>query len=54
MDYLFWKSLQDSEILMFVVSYNIACQWSKYLRECMDKLDHYFQIFDGRISSGQT
>lgn len=48
MDYLFWKSLQDSEILMLVVSYDIACQWSKYLRERMDKLDHYFWIFDGR------
>jgi Kyakuja-Dileera-Zisupton transposase len=49
MDYLFWKSLQDSEILMVVVSYDIACQWSKYLRERMDKLDHYFRIFDGRV-----
>lgn len=31
MDYLFFNSLKDTKLLNIVVSYDIACQWSKNL-----------------------
>ncbi len=50
MDYLFYKTLTVStkNVLSYVVSYDIACQWSIHLRERMFVLDHDFFLFDSR------
>jgi hypothetical protein len=48
MDYLFHKTLNTSKLLSYVVSYDIACQWSRNLRDRMFALDPVFFLFDGR------
>jgi len=47
MDYLFYKSISTSKLKSYVVSYDIACQWSIHLQERMFALDHEFFLFDG-------
>ncbi|KAJ7846126.1 hypothetical protein B0H13DRAFT_2363209 [Mycena leptocephala] len=37
MDYMFFKSLQGTELLRFFVSYDIACQWHKNIAVRMNK-----------------
>ncbi|KAG6914117.1 hypothetical protein DXG01_002336 [Tephrocybe rancida] len=49
MDYLFYQSVINSDLESYVISYDIACQWSVHLRERMFKLDHEFFMFDGSI-----
>ncbi|KAG6905142.1 hypothetical protein DXG01_004559 [Tephrocybe rancida] len=49
MDYLFWKSLQGSQLLQFFISYDIVCQWSINLRKRMFDMDHEFLIFDEKV-----
>jgi hypothetical protein len=43
MDYMFFSSLQHSEHLEIVVSYDIACQWSINLWERMKLYPHWMQ-----------
>jgi hypothetical protein len=47
MDYLFYKTLSTSALLSYIVSYDIACQWSLNLRERILGLDSTFFLFDG-------
>ncbi|KAG6905944.1 hypothetical protein DXG01_016756 [Tephrocybe rancida] len=49
MDYLFWKSLEGSQLLHFLISYDIVCQWSIYLKKRMLELDHEFLIFNEKV-----
>jgi hypothetical protein len=49
MDYLFWKSLIDSDLERIYISYDIVCQWSVNLRKRMSALDHSFIIFSGKV-----
>jgi hypothetical protein len=48
MDFLFFKTLKGTLILVFVVSYDIACQWSINLYQRMFELDHDFFLFDNK------
>lgn len=48
MDFLFYKTVNTSQLLCYVVSYDIACQWCQNLRDRMFALDHEFFLFDGR------
>lgn len=48
MDYIFYKTIQTSRLVSYVVSYDIACQWSLNLPDRMLALDHEFFLFDGR------
>jgi len=50
MDYLFFSSIQNSEHLMIVISYDIACQWSVHLWEQMKKYPHWMHT-DTNIKS---
>jgi len=43
MDYMFFSSLQHSEHIVIVVSYDIACQWSVNLWERMKTYPHWMQ-----------
>lgn len=38
MDYIFHSTLKDTQAETFVISYDIACQWSKNLRK---RMQHY-------------
>jgi hypothetical protein len=49
MDYLFYMSLRFSELVTFIVAYDIVCQWSVHLRRRMSELDHSFHFLDGRV-----
>lgn len=49
MDYLFYKSIIGSKLKSYVVSYDIACQWSIHLRERMFALDHEFFLFGDNV-----
>jgi hypothetical protein len=49
MDYLFYMSLRYSELLTFVVAYDIVCQWFANIRRRMSTLDHSFHFLDGRV-----
>lgn len=49
MDYLFLKSLIDSNLKCIYISYDIICQWSINLRKRMLALDHTFVIFKGNV-----
>ena len=40
MDYLFFSTLEGSELTDLVVSYDIACQWSVKIWECMAQYSH--------------
>lgn len=44
MDYLFFSSLLATTLLSFVVSYDICCQWSKYLWIRMSDFPDIFHI----------
>ncbi|KAF8070016.1 hypothetical protein FPV67DRAFT_1413223 [Lyophyllum atratum] len=44
MDYLFFGTIRDTKVSMLVVSYDIACQWSKNLRSRMDSYPHEMHI----------
>ncbi|KAG6836222.1 hypothetical protein H0H93_010103 [Arthromyces matolae] len=48
-DFLFYWSIINSNLVCFVVSYDIACQWSINLRERMARLDHDFFLFNGTV-----
>ncbi|KAG6885483.1 hypothetical protein C0992_005120, partial [Termitomyces sp. T32_za158] len=48
-DYLFYQSIAQSNVICYVVSYDIACQWSVHLKKRMAALDHDFLMFDDRI-----
>ncbi|KAF8804837.1 hypothetical protein BYT27DRAFT_7225178 [Phlegmacium glaucopus] len=47
MDYLFYHSIQKSQLKNFIISYDIACQWSINLKERMFTFDHKFFLFNG-------
>ena len=47
MDYLFYHSIQQSWLKNFIISYDIACQWSVNLKERMFAFDHEFFLFNG-------
>lgn len=49
MDYLFWKSLIDSDLEWIYISYDIVCQWSINLQKRMSALDHKFVVFNGKV-----
>ncbi|RDB27568.1 hypothetical protein Hypma_003786 [Hypsizygus marmoreus] len=49
MDYLFYKSLVNSELKEIYVSYDICCQWSINLQQRMFALDHEFYLFNGEV-----
>ena len=46
MDYLFYQTFKGTLVLMFIISYNITCQWSINLYELMFALDHEFFLFN--------
>ena len=46
MEYLFYQTLNGTLVLIFVISYDIACQWSINLYKQMFALDHEFFLFD--------
>ncbi|KAG6818228.1 hypothetical protein H0H93_006665 [Arthromyces matolae] len=50
MDYLFYQSIRRSTLTHFIVSYDIACQWSINLRQRMFDLDHDFLIFNKDVN----
>ncbi|KAF8870221.1 hypothetical protein BD779DRAFT_1614195 [Infundibulicybe gibba] len=50
MDYLFYKSVQGTEVMQLFVSYDIACQWSIHLKKRMFTIDHTFDILDGHVN----
>src|SRR6188768_2074821 len=49
MYYLLYKSIINSKLKSYVVSYDIACQWSIHLREHMFALDHQFFLFGDNV-----
>ncbi|KAF8867794.1 hypothetical protein BD779DRAFT_1685311 [Infundibulicybe gibba] len=49
MDYIFYKSMQNTEVVQLVVSYDIVCQWSVHLKKRMFALDHTFDILNGGV-----
>ncbi|THU88373.1 hypothetical protein K435DRAFT_866334 [Dendrothele bispora CBS 962.96] len=44
MDFVFWSSIRGEEYLCIVVSYDIACQWSRNFWARMDALDPSIKI----------
>lgn len=48
MDYLFHSTLKDTKLSSFVVSYDIACQWSINLQDRMAKYDPAFFVHDSK------
>ena len=40
MDYLFFSTLEGPELTDLVVSYDITCQWSVKIWECMAQYSH--------------
>ena len=44
MDYLFFSSLKHSDVMEIVVSYDIACQWSKNLWNQMSSYPHWMHV----------
>lgn len=44
MDYLFFSVMRHSGMPGLKVSYDIACQWSKHVWECMTRLPHNLQL----------
>ena len=44
MDYIFYKSLWACTLLMLIVLYDIACQWSVYLKQRMANLNYTFLV----------
>ena len=49
MDYLFYKSLCQSELTTLVVSYDIVCQWSINLCHRMSQFSHWFNAFNSHV-----
>ncbi|KAG6876918.1 hypothetical protein C0992_011369, partial [Termitomyces sp. T32_za158] len=49
MDYLFYHSVSKTDLNCYVIAYDVACQWSIYLKKRMFELDHDFLMFDDRI-----
>jgi hypothetical protein len=49
MDYLFYKSLYLSTLLMLIISYDIVCQWSINFRQRMSQFSDWFDVFDSRV-----
>lgn len=49
MDYLFYQSVRRSKLRSYVVSYDIVCQWSIYLKSRMLALDHEFILFQNNV-----
>jgi len=48
MDYLFYKTVNTNpRLLSYIISYDIACQWSLNLPDRMLAFDHEFFLFDG-------
>jgi hypothetical protein len=46
-DYMFWKQLRCGKILVLYVSYDIACQWHKNLRERMNIYPNKEELWNG-------
>ena len=44
MDYIFFSSLQGVVFFALVVSYDIACQWSRHFWDRMIRFPHHFHI----------
>ena len=44
MDYLFFSSLKHSDVMEIVISYDIACQWSKNLWNRMSSYPHWMHV----------
>jgi len=44
MDYLFLLSLSHQELIRVIVSYDIACQWSRNLWDCMKTYHHRLHL----------
>jgi hypothetical protein len=49
MDYLFYKSLYLSALLMLIVSYDIVCQWSINFHQRMSQFSDWFYVFDSHV-----
>lgn len=49
MDYIFYKSIRNKEILQLVISYDIVCQWSIHLKKRMFALDHTFNVLNSGV-----
>lgn len=47
MDYMFFSSLEGTKLRKLVVSYDIACQWSKKIWERMSIFPHSKQVLAG-------
>jgi hypothetical protein len=45
MDYMFYKTIRDSQLKTYVISYDIVCQWSVHLRDRMFAFDQEFFLF---------
>jgi hypothetical protein len=48
MDYIFYKAVSSSQLIYYIVSYDIACQWGLYLRDRLFIIDPNFFLLDGR------
>ena len=46
-DFIFWKQLRCGKILVLYVSYDIACQWHKNLRERMNIYPNKEELWNG-------
>ena len=49
MDYVFYKSLYLSTLIMLAISYDILCQWSISFRQCISQFSYWFDAFDSRV-----
>lgn len=52
MDYVFYKSLETSgKVKEYVISYDIACQWSKNLKSRLQTMDNDFFLFNEGVNT---
>src|SRR5262245_593588 len=51
MDYLFFSSIRHNVLIQLVVSYDVVCQWMKYLWHRMEVIPHSWRVdHAGKIS----
>ncbi|KAJ7858216.1 hypothetical protein B0H14DRAFT_3447339 [Mycena olivaceomarginata] len=48
MDYMFFRSMAGTDLIRFFISYDIACQWSLHIWECMIKYQDETLTLNGR------
>src|SRR5277367_6749414 len=50
MDYIFFSTLQDTSFVLLVVSYDIACQWSRNFWNRMMSFPHHFRFNSAEVA----